>query len=149
MGSNRDPYGNPMYGALHKAQRKRWARVVEAGGVSCWRCGKPINPVSRWDLGHVDEVGRRQGFPDRHPEHMGCNRATLTHARGVGAAAGVEDPRTGVVRAPGETAEDHWLRVGPPDRWSRHWSGGYTHRCRDCRRLGRACDAAEAMDNSA
>ena len=28
--------------AVHKAERKRWAARVRAGGVSCWRCGKPI-----------------------------------------------------------------------------------------------------------
>ena len=44
----------------------------------------------------------------------------------------------------GKAGED-WVRIGPPDRWSRHWYGPYTDRCPDCRRLGRACDASVAM----
>ena len=45
--SNHDRYGQHIYGAVHKAQRKRWARVVAAGGVACWRCGKWIGPAGR------------------------------------------------------------------------------------------------------
>ena len=81
MSSKHDRHGQHVYGSVHKAQRKRWARVVAAGGVWCWRCGKPIDPVSRWDLGHVDEEGRGRGLPVRHPEHRACNRATVTHLR--------------------------------------------------------------------
>ena len=93
--------------------------MVAAGGVACWRCGKLIDPVGRWDLGHVNEEGRRQGFPERHPEHRACNRATVTHLR--------EKLRLG-------KAGEDWVRIGPPDRWSRHWYGPYTDRCPDCRR---------------
>jgi hypothetical protein len=81
MGSNRDRFGQPRYGAVHKAWRKRWALRVRAGGVVCWRCGNPIHPEARWDLGHVDEDGRRRGYPPRHPEHRGCNRATVSHLK--------------------------------------------------------------------
>ena len=42
-----------------------------------------------------------------------------------------------------ETTEEHWLAWGPPNRWSRHWLGGYTDQCRECRRLGRACPDAD------
>ena len=73
-----DRYGQHIYGSMHKAARKRWAPKVRAGVVSCWRCGKPIGPTERWDLGHVDEDGLAQGFPTRHPEHRSCNRATVT-----------------------------------------------------------------------
>jgi hypothetical protein len=134
MSSSHDRHGQHIYGSVHKAQRKRWARVVAAGGVACWRCGKPIPPVARWDLGHVEEEGRRRGFPVRHPEHRSCNRATVTHLR----------EKLGLAPGLAKAGED-WVRVGPPNRWSRHWYGPYTDRCPDCRRLGRACDASVAM----
>jgi hypothetical protein len=41
----------------------------------------PIDPSARWDLGHVDEDGRGRGYPLRHPEHVSCNRATVTHLK--------------------------------------------------------------------
>jgi len=48
-----------------KELRAAWDRKVKAGGVFCARCGLPIHPLERWDLGH-DDV-------DRHvysgPEH--------------------------------------------------------------------------------
>ena len=163
MSSNHDRYGSPMYGAVHKAERKRFAMRMKAGEVFyCWRptCPRPHEPVDprRWDLGHVDLEFRGE-FGSRWPGHPACNRATLTHAMaangrpatakadrfgGVAASAGVKDPRTGLLREPGESAEEHWLKVGPPDSWSRHWFGGYTDRCPDCRRLGRACDAVDS-----
>ena len=70
-----------MYGSVHKKERRRWVRRVRAGGISCWRCGKPIGATERWVLGHVDEDGQARGYPLRHPEHMGCNRATVTHLK--------------------------------------------------------------------
>jgi hypothetical protein len=78
---NRDRYGQHIYGSVHKAQRKRWMRKVRAGGVCCWRCGKPIGSTATWDLGHLDEDGLARGFPTRHPEHRSCNRATVTHLK--------------------------------------------------------------------
>lgn len=78
MSRNHDRHGQHIYGTVHKTQRKRWMRKVRAGVVCCWRCGKPIGPTERWDLGHVDEDGLARGFPTRHPEHRGCNRATVT-----------------------------------------------------------------------
>jgi hypothetical protein len=144
-----DRHGQHVYGGVHKAERKRFARRMRMGEVLyCWRpnCRKPVDPAN-WDLGHVDREYLAE-FGRRWPEHPRCNRATLSHAKGVGvsASAGVKDlkdPRTGEVREPGESAVEHWFKVGPPDRWSRHWLGGYTDRCRDCRRLGRACPAAD------
>lgn len=58
------------YGATHKRYRKAWAPRVEAGGVSCWRCGLLIEPRQPWDLGHDDEDRRRYSGP----EHRHCNR---------------------------------------------------------------------------
>jgi hypothetical protein len=69
------------YGYAHKKVRKRWAPKVRAGKVECWRCGKPIRPGLKWDLGHVDGGGR-------HPEHVHCNRATVSHLK-----AELEPPR--------------------------------------------------------
>jgi hypothetical protein len=83
--SNRDRHGNPMYGAVHKAARKRFAARIRAGEVFyCWRpsCptpNVPINPLA-WDLGHVDPELRHQ-FGDRHPEHRRCNRSTMSHLK--------------------------------------------------------------------
>lgn len=42
------------YGSRHRDLRRRWARVVAAGGVRCARCSKPIIPGAPWDLGHDD-----------------------------------------------------------------------------------------------
>ena len=65
------------YGKAHQALRKEWAPKVQAGGVICWRCGKPIEPGEPWDLGHGDGAARDEY---RGPEHRGrCNRATKTH----------------------------------------------------------------------
>jgi hypothetical protein len=83
--ARRDRYGNPMYGAAHKAQRKRFERRMRAGETfHCWRpsCptpNVPINPRS-WDLGHVDPELRHQ-FGHRWPEHPRCNRSTVSHLK--------------------------------------------------------------------
>jgi hypothetical protein len=79
--SNHDRHGQHMYGSVHKADRKRWARKVRLGYVQCWRCERLIPPTATWDLGHVDEAGRAGGYPLRHPEHRACNRATVTHLK--------------------------------------------------------------------
>ena len=81
MSRNHDRYGQHIYGTVHKKERSRWVRRVRASGVVCWRCGDPIDPSVRWDLGHVDENGQARGLPTRHPEHRACNRATVTHLK--------------------------------------------------------------------
>ena len=78
MKRNHDRHGQHIYGSVHKKERKRWIRRVRAGEVVGWRCGDPIDPSARWDLGHVDEDGLARGFPKRHPEYRSCNRATVT-----------------------------------------------------------------------
>jgi hypothetical protein len=68
------------YDAAFKRERRRVAKVVEAGNALCARCGEPIRLVNLrpepWDLGHNDL--------DRTiisgPEHRACNRATAKHA---------------------------------------------------------------------
>jgi hypothetical protein len=58
------------YGGAHVALRKRWTPLVEAGGVACARCHRPISPDEPWDLDHADH--------DRSvyngPAHAACNR---------------------------------------------------------------------------
>jgi hypothetical protein len=57
------------YGYHHKQLRKRWAKIVNAGGVDCARCLQPILPSQRWDLDHEDD---RNGYLG--PSHVSCNR---------------------------------------------------------------------------
>jgi hypothetical protein len=129
--SNHDRHGQHVYGELHRKLRRRWARKVRKGGVCCWRCGKPIGPTGRWDLGHVDEAGLARGFPTRHPEHRACNRATLTHAK---QRLAVADDRFAGLADPTPTNE--------VTDWSRHWYGPFNPRCTACRERGAACDDA-------
>lgn len=70
------------YGPAHRAERARWARLVEAGQAFCQQ-GIPgngssgtclhrtrwIRPGSRWCLGHRDD---RQGWIG--PVHALCNQ---------------------------------------------------------------------------
>jgi hypothetical protein len=63
------------YGADHRKLREDWRPLVEAGDVTCWRCGELIQPGDVWDLGHSDTD--RSVY--RGPEHRGCNRAVRNH----------------------------------------------------------------------
>lgn len=65
----------PKYDSAHRRLRAREAPRVAAGGVACARCGKPIEPDARWDLGHDD----RDKTKYVGPEHERCNRATRAH----------------------------------------------------------------------
>ena len=68
------------YGHKHTLARKRWATLVEQGGVRCARgadcfyvehgLAAVISPHELWDLGHGPD-GEIWG-----PEHRRCNRAT-------------------------------------------------------------------------
>ena len=60
------------YGREHRQLRKQVKPQVEAGWVTCWRCGKLIQPGEPWDLGH-DDVDRSIY---RGAEHAKCNRGT-------------------------------------------------------------------------
>lgn len=73
MSLARHDYDTLWYRRQRAYERKR----VDAGGVRCWRCGKPILPGHPFDLGH-DDVDRTI---IRGPEHPRCNRATARHAR--------------------------------------------------------------------
>lgn len=70
------------YDRAHQELRKHWEPIVEAGGVVCWRCRRPIvaakrpqpdgrggvRMVSNWHLGHSDD---RRGYMG--PEHDTCS----------------------------------------------------------------------------
>jgi hypothetical protein len=58
------------YGHAHQQLRADWARRVATGSIHCARCGRPIAPHEKWDLGH-DDWDRTQY---RGPEHRTCNR---------------------------------------------------------------------------
>lgn len=62
----------PEYGYRHRQLRAQWKQRVDAGEVTCWRCGQLVQPGSAWDLGHDDEDRTKY----RGPEHTACNRAT-------------------------------------------------------------------------
>lgn len=71
------------YDAAHRRIRRDWAPLVEAGGIDCWRCERPIEPGAPWDLGH-DDLDRSTL---RGPEHRRCNRATKGRAPNAPASA--------------------------------------------------------------
>jgi hypothetical protein len=90
------------YGRAHKAQRERWARVVEAGAAVCARCGRPIVAGTAWDLGHSAD---RSGWTG--PEHASCNRATSRHR--VAQRTMLADPGwTGLRTSTGMRVSQEW-----------------------------------------
>lgn len=58
------------YGYDHATLRAQLTPTVAQGHTICWRCGRPIGPHQRWDLGH-DDIDRSLY---RGPEHVRCNR---------------------------------------------------------------------------
>jgi hypothetical protein len=58
------------YDGRHKAQRKRWSRIVKSGQAACCRCGEWIVPGQPWDLDHEDD---RSGY--KGAAHRACNRS--------------------------------------------------------------------------
>ena len=72
--------------------RARWAPKVNAGEVTCWRCGLPILPGTPWKLGHLKDRALGGTAADGlHPEHGRCSDASggrLAAQLGVGAHAG-------------------------------------------------------------
>lgn len=65
------------YGSAHQRERAKWKPIVDAGQANCWRCGRWLNPLLPWDLGHDDHDRSRY----RGPECLPCNRATKTRLR--------------------------------------------------------------------
>lgn len=66
------------YGRDHDRERRRWARLIRRGGVTCARCGRPIAPDDDWHLDHRDD---RAGY-------LGASCATCNTSAGGRAAWG-------------------------------------------------------------
>ena len=58
------------YGVEHKKLRRQLAAKVQAGGIRCGICGKPIPPGSVWHLDHTEDRTDYRG-----PAHASCNTA--------------------------------------------------------------------------
>ncbi len=58
----------------HRARKARaeWKRVVDAGGVVCCRCQKPILAGESWQVDHWP-ISREHGGTDTWPAHARCN----------------------------------------------------------------------------
>ncbi|WP_353107873.1 hypothetical protein [Gordonia sp. (in: high G+C Gram-positive bacteria)] len=87
------------YGSAHKRLRQTWAPTVEAGGVACARCSRPISPYEPWDLGHDDHD--RSVYTG--PEHRRCNRGAPSRRRAGQRAIKPDKQPTGAARAPHPT----------------------------------------------
>lgn len=64
------PPASRGYGPAHRAMRRAVAVDVAAGRGVCAKCGQPIRPNDKWDLGHSDDRATYTG-----PEHASCNRS--------------------------------------------------------------------------
>src|SRR3954468_7627698 len=101
----------------HRNARKRLGRDVAAGGVACWRCGRPIVPGSKWHVGHDDA-----GVAIMGAEHAVCNLSAQNRVRAARARAFKNGGRMVVLEAPAVSPKPAWDE-GLRPRWSRHWSG--------------------------
>lgn len=78
------------YGSAHRARRAALlAALARAPGQPCPRCGMPMWPGQRLDLGHASDEAKRRGLPGDRLEHATCNRragqqitAAIQRARG-------------------------------------------------------------------
>lgn len=68
--SNAKSAHDRKYNYAHKQARKKWDQLVQAGGVNCHRCSKPIHPGTRWHLDHHDDG------TGSSPSHARCNLGT-------------------------------------------------------------------------
>jgi hypothetical protein len=127
------------YGELHKLERKKWSRLVDAGQACCVRCGGFVAPGTRWDLDHTDD---RTGYLG--VSHSTCNRSAAASSGNrvrAAKARGEIAPDAKVVDVPNRDPERKtgW---GSPEgrRWSRDWVAALTTSTAfRCARSGR-CD---------
>jgi hypothetical protein len=92
---------NP-YGSAHQKRRAELKKLVDRGGVKCYRCRERIQPGQHWDLDHVDHnlahgLGMYGGASHRHCNQRARNQrvaALARQAQGRGTAAGPEQPHT-------------------------------------------------------
>lgn len=66
------------YGAPHQRLRAKYEPLVRSGKAKCGRCGQPINPDGKWDLGHCDDDRSQYTGPEHIGKEcpLGGNRAT-------------------------------------------------------------------------
>lgn len=104
---------DPKYGVEHRAVREAWKRRIAMGGVSCWRCSKPIVAGSKWHLGHDDRGERHVG-----PECAGCNVSAANRLR-------AEDARRWREERLGDRVEESRRRIADDPRAREHpdWPG--------------------------
>ncbi|GAB6857862.1 hypothetical protein [Microbacterium xylanilyticum] len=96
-----DKHRDPLYLANARIVRARVRRDWRHGTeVRCWRRGCPIEPGSRFDVGHLDPDGGH-ALSNLAPECVRCNRsdggrrgAALTNARRAGQPAPRSAPTT-------------------------------------------------------
>ena len=105
------------YGYHHQQLRKRWAKLVEARGVLCGRCGRLIDPATPWDLGHPDDDKTQKPAP----WHRVCNRRYAILRTKPQRPRG--EPST--TPPPQETRRRSGWRSSTGIPWSRDWGGGY------------------------
>lgn len=66
---------DPQYIANAKIVRAQVKRAHRFGeDVDCWRCGRPIPPGARFDVGHLD-ADAPPTLDNLMPEHVRCNRS--------------------------------------------------------------------------
>lgn len=66
---------DPQYLANARIVRAQVKRAHRFGDdVDCWRCGRPIPPGARFDVGHLDPDAPPT-LDNLMPEHVRCNRS--------------------------------------------------------------------------
>lgn len=67
--------------------RAYWrARLVAAGSLPCWRCGKALTVHSRWTVGHLRDRVSGGSVTDRSNQWPECARCNYSAGGKVGAA---------------------------------------------------------------
>lgn len=52
--------------------RAEWKIQIEAGGIVCCRCSKPVLPGDKWQVDHYP-ISREDGGTQTWPAHAYCN----------------------------------------------------------------------------
>lgn len=100
------------YSAKHRAERKRWQSVVEAGDAVCCRCDFPIAPEADWHLDHAEDRETYLGV-----SHARCN------LRAGGQKGRRNARRRRRVAADRLGVAPEAVRLGGMQRVSRDWFG--------------------------
>ena len=105
------------YGYSHQKLRARWAKVVEAGEVTCGKCGRLIRPGTPWDLSHPRDD---KSLPPE-PWHASCNKSYASAVTKPRRRRG--NPPVASPREPPKKRPPGWRnpRTGQP--WSQDWTG--------------------------